>query len=421
METIIYPTGVDMEVFVGPETLELDADGLPRLSAQAEPLDITGITFIEESGVLPLFNYYDYLPTGVAYATRLVSGAMQFNFSRRHLERHRRGGLRGRQALQGATLYVVMRKLDHAALREDGTIGPRIVQEIVRLNHVWEHPFQHVPEPTATETVPFTAHSLTLVERQTADLRDDLAIEFVQNPDTFTVDGESPYRLVERSYVATIQPNGAREGFTDGDTLYAHATIGGEEVKLKVRLAMADTPETPKTGDWVGKGNENINARWRWPDPILLPDGTLHPNSGKYPTAEELYDWGCTAWQAAARWVADRGGKVLLVVDPASPPTDNPNARRDATAFYREALRDITGMDSDYAEPRYLFQIKSLQGEDLEEYLIREGLAVPLDMPATSGRYARLQQLYREAKAKAGTPAAKGIWSSFTAPVKCRT
>ena len=388
-----YVTGTDMEVFLGPPALQFDED-LTRF----ERLDVTSVSIIEEGDVLPLYNYFDYTPHQGAFATRLVSGALHFNFSQAHLDLMRSGPVRdGLHTLRGDTLYVELRKIDYAADLGGGRIGARALRELVRIDQVWEHPFQHVPDPSAAEIVSFSAHSMTLVERQQADVPAEGAIAFVKDPAQFHTSAYIP--TPQRQYFGTV------ESVLSGDTFLVK--LDKTDETITVRLSVASAPKT---------NGKNEPARWRWPQLVANPDGSLHVNAGAEPSAEQLSAWGDCVVEQAEAWLAERNHRVILAADPYTQPQDEPTKRTDAELFFH----------GDTAEaPQYFFNLRSTKGEDFELWLLENGYATP-GTNATGqiltpegelmNRRRYYGDVYRKAKSNAGTPEAKGLWASFDAP-----
>jgi endonuclease YncB( thermonuclease family) len=410
MDLTTYPSGVDTRVFLGPQRLR-DGESVRDL----KELDAQSVSFIEEGSVLPLYDFNAHLAREVAYGTRLVSGALHLNFSQGHIETLRLASpfrADGFQALQGATLWVEQTKVDWATPGEDGSIGPAVVRETFRIEHVWEHPFQHQPDPSAAEVVTFTAHAVALVEREEArvDAQALLDAALSYDPDqTVYKPLANPFGPSVRQYAATVVH------VTDGDTFTARLEGSGKEIT--VRLMAADTPETTKdTSDF--KANRPV--WWTWPEESGVEGG---------PSAAQLDGWGDYAKEVVKEWFAARGNHVFLIADPYSDPQDNTNDRDDAHEFYHGYLEtDEDGRaflrDAPAGEPRYIFQVTSRTGEDLEELLVREGLAVVLNKATrtlvvdgeTVGRGEHLRRLYQAARAQAGKPGAKGVWSSFEPP-----
>lgn len=410
MDLTTYPSGVDTRVFLGPQRLGIGTSVRDLLE-----LDAQSVSFVEEGSVLPLFDFNRYIARQVAYGTRLVSGALHLNFSRRHLEDLRVASpfrADGFQTLQGATLWVEQTKVDWATVGDDGSIGPAVVRETFRIEHVWEHPFQHQPDPAAAEVVTFTAHAVALVEREEArvDAQALLDAALSYDPDrTVYRPAANPFGPATRSHAATVV------GVTDGDTFTARIDATGQEIS--VRLMVADTPETTKE-DTLFKANRP--SWWTWPEESGVEGG---------PTVAQLDRWGDYAKGVAREWFAARNNQVFLIADPYSAPQDDPNDRDDAREFYHGSLKKSDDgrlylEDAPGGEPRYIFQVTSRAGEDFEEMLVRGGLAVPLKVPTrtlvvdgqTIGREEHLRRIYQAARARAGKPDAKGVWSSFDPP-----
>lgn len=377
-----YATGADVEVYL------TDGPDRPPTWDPRSRLDVVGVSIVQEGNVIPLFDFADYLAKHFAYATRLVTGSLQFNVSSDYIHRFKQHGV-----LQDKTLWIVM-----TTVRWEPNTA--VVRDTIRINHFWGHPWQHEPAPSATEYVPFSARVLELVERTVGVIDFDLMQPLFQAEGGAEIARSDFFKAKTTTLLGEVvapktRPSAAAiEGVVDADTIWVRPV--GERTPLSIRLIGADAPETPKSSLEL-KGNEDNDPLWRWPAgaPTQVPES--NGTGGASPTKAQLDGWGLHAKQVVRDMVIAAGYQVRLISNIGTKPVDEFD--------------------------RYLYDIE-IGGVSLTEYLIEAGLAVPFFTAAveqtSSGTYtsslARWRQLYETARSKAGQEGAQGIWASFEPP-----
>lgn len=349
-----YGTGAEVDVFL------TDSPRLPDFT-QEDPLDVTGVSIVQEGNVLPLYAWAQAETRQFAYATRLVTGALEFNFSPNQVRR-----LPGSNPIQESYLWVI---LTHVTWEPQ----PQIVRDIYRLSHVWSHPVQHSPDPSAQTVMPFTARGLALIRRQYRAIRMEGLGDLISDGGPYQV----PVSDILHPPVDEFRTKVTR--VVDGDTFEV------EGLEQSVRMLGADTPESSGSR----RPNNDNDKDWRWPSARTdHADGADYGAPGKSPTADQLTAWG----ERIKAYMKTRleGQEVMLRRDPSA----------DAKDVY----------------DRHLYQV-FFQGQDQALFLIRHGMATVFSSESMAvfpdgshaDRKALLDAVYQQAR-EAGT---YGIWNSF--------
>jgi endonuclease YncB( thermonuclease family) len=413
MTTESYFAGGDIQVYIGPRGTTSYHD--------LDPIDATSVTLIEDGQVMPLYDYVNHLARHFAFSTRLVSGAIEFNYSANFENTHRQGSWAdplGYQHLHGATMWVVLTNVEWWP-------ETKVVRDVIRIDHVWEHAFQHTLEPIVSETVPFTGRTLAVVSRRTRRISAEEISGFTADPDRYILDrGKTLRQGIE-------EINGTVVKVIDGDTYYVEPAGGGE--LIQVRLVSVAVPEDPwkiyydrEAKEIIRKdppcGTELTRAAldaawvsentgfWRKNGELVTPDATLHlnheesrqstagwerPTTRVRPTRAELDLWGRKV-TCEVRTLLE-GKAVRLVAPLGQAPVDK----------YKRSLLEVHLAADD---------------TDVSEWLITRGYATVFDSTTLvtyeDGEYysrsARLQEIAEQARALAGSDEAKGIWASTT-------
>lgn len=367
-----YPSGADYELFI---TDPIEQGITPNFTDQ-EPLDVSQVSFVQDGTVTPLYDIAERNPHHMVYSRKVVNGTLSFNYSQDFADRFRRPQL---QSIWGKVLWV---RLTFTSFHPT-----RRIRDTYRIAPVYEHAFQHQPQPHATEQVPFSARELILVEREQADLAADIDAVLQREGDQGRIQASDLYRNRESRYMATV------EEVVDGDTLKARLDVDGNQVDI--RLSSVDTPETP------GKefGNKTDDPKYRWPENADETYGT----GGSSPTEAQLDKWGLLVKDRVTEWL--EGEKVWLVTDQGAASTGDFGR----SVFRVDALNEIVP-DHAGIEPH----------RNLARTLVRHGYATlyegrSIASSGTGYRNLRTQLLEEEdaVRSVAGTNQATGFWYSF--------
>lgn len=408
-----YFAGTDVEVYLSLDN-ETSYTNLPKL-------DIRSITIIEDGTVIPLYDYCNYIVKHFAYTTRLVNGALQFNFSKDYVDKFTNSTTRtpfGTQPMQNATLWVVMSNVEYWP-------ELKIVRDVVRMDYVWEHASQLNIEPYVGVTVPYTARSINVVTRQSRRFADGALTDFIADPDRFIVDGNNVFAGEEETYQGKILH------VIDGDT-YVIERLDNSKVET-IRLAGADTPEDPwkiytssdkrtvtrrKPELAGGLDKASIDARWVAVNTGFWP-AEGRPNAGA-PDAER--DLKHEERQSPRAWAAQRGGSTTT---PTADQLDRWGFKIGHIVKEKIEGKTVTVIIPPGQSPALTYDRVAAEirhgSDELSAWLIARGYASWYSRGATvsltGGQYAErsqlLQRLHREAAAKAGTSEAQGIWASL--------
>jgi len=368
-----YPTGADTDVYYT-RSPNLSRNSVSSVIADfggREPLDITGVVFVEEGQSIPLYDFAKRVSEHKIHTRRMVSGSLEFNVSEDYMRRRRSPGL---QNMDGGSLWMVQKRLEYRPT-------PSVERDVIRISSVHERPFRHDHQPYAKESVPFIGRNATLVRRQIRRIDTGRLQDFVEQRDGFTVDGDDLIAEEIDEIVAEVAE------VVDGDTYKVVPIQHGEEVT--VRLFGADTPETKKEAGFGSKNRDGM-ADWRWPPGAPSRHGGI---GGEAPSKKQLDAWGTYVTKEVRARI--KGETVVL--------RRNPGAAR----------KDKFG--------RHLFRLQH-GGTDIGKRLIKSGYARPsdgLNAGIVNGGYVNRRQklvdLYRAAKQNADSDGSKamGIWFSF--------
>lgn len=406
-----YLTGADVDVYLteGNTPPDLDKD---------EPLDVASLSFIEEGQVIPLFDYHRSLTKHFAYTTRMVSGRLRFNFTSsyvrnyRHEPNDRETNRRPMGHMRGHTLWLV---LNHVEWWPE----VRVVRDMIRLSHVWEHPFSHSAEGLIQEDVPFSARDMQLVRRTSQTFDQALMNEALASDDPIRLLDASVMRGREEMEMARVLPEGddGRDGIVDGDTIDVEIEATGEV--QRIRFLTFNTAEDHRNiGADINEYDGNVpGEEWRWPSGAESSD---RGQANTIPPTLELNRWGVYATDTLKR-ILPPGSRCMVIRDPSAPPEQTIDLTAESQAqennedgFKRRVLRSV----------RTIEPIPLPDGEtnDIARYMIAWGLATPFTAASTEfdvesgtwrNRMQRIERLFRETRAKAGTEEATGIWHSF--------
>ena len=371
-----YPTGVDYELFLTDPITE----GVTPDFRQEEPLDVAQVSFIQDGNVTPLYDIAERNPHHMVYSRKLVNGTLSFNYSQKFARRFRSR----LQSIWGKVLWVRLSYTNFNPTRR--------IRDTYRVSPVYEHAFQHQPQPHAVEQVPFTARELVLVERERAELSRDIHADLRREADSGTIQASDLYRNRQSRYLAYV------ERVIDGDTFEVVLDATGENITI--RPPGFDTPETPGQ-DY---GNQDGDENYGWPT-NLRPDANQNLGvAGGSPTAAQLDAWAELATERATEWL--EGEKVWLITDQGAPATGGFGR----SIFRVDALNEIVP-DHSGIEPHH----------NVGRMMIRHGYAVQFESRSietdASGTYRNLhEQLQDEldtVRSNAGTAEAAGVWYSF--------
>ena len=373
-----YPTGTDYTVFISDPIMDTSAV-LPDFT-ELEELDASSFTLQEDGNVVPLYDIARRTPDHFAYSRRVINGTLSMNYSEPFAKRFRSP----LQTIRGKTLWIRLAYADWKPLR--------LVRDTFRIPAVYEHTFQHNPMPTATEEIPFSGRDLTLIERETADLAQDVFADFAREQDQATIEASDLFRERKSRHLATVQE------VVDGDTIVA--TIDATQSRpITIRLAGVDTPET--SGKRKGNPTQERNADYRWPSNAPSSDrGT----PGRAPTKTQMDAWGEFVKDQVREWLPE-GKKVWLVTDQGTAPRGS----FDRYVFRVDVPGGLPGANT------------AGGSTNLGQHLIKMGYAVPYKSDSIylggGNRYQNMSEvtdnLLDVARDRAGTEDANGIWYSF--------
>lgn len=360
--TVEYPSGTDYKVYItDPVT---DASITPAFDKE-QAIDVVSVQIREDGNVLPLYDVSRRTVDHFAYSRRMVNGALQFNFSVDYIKRWRSPI----QTIRDKTMWVVLNYVRWKPLQ--------VVRDIFRISDVWEHAFTHSPNPHAMEQVPFSGRDLTLIERQTADIREDIQARLFTDSDRVSIGStDDLFKDTRATYTAKVVE------VTDGDTLVCVINGLGDK-EYSIRLTGADTPETPKGPGESGSRNR-VGSGWIWPSTAPPPNednsGPLSRGKfGRSPTVEQLNAWGTFVQGRVRVWFgADSEGNVnppkpvTLERDPGTAPIDKFDRPLFKVRLSSEksdvSLEDVPEADYAYGQ---------VQGRYLSTFLVRCGYAKP--------------------------------------------
>lgn len=364
-----YFSGGDVEVFVAEDEKSF-----------GDSLDVSEITLIEEGQIIPLFDFIEVRARQLSYTTRLVQGSMSFNPSVDNFVR---------RPLRGDTVWIRMSSVIYRP-------ETAVVIDLIRLDNVWEHPSTIITDSALQLSVPFTARQMALVRRRRRDVDAEYISQFV--------DAGLPVPVVgtDRLASATEELYGRVVHVIDADTFEVLLTTGQQ---ITVRLSTVDALEDPWKHlelcptDYANhglplsdkKGGNTSAGSWVWPlhAPEFTPPELGGP--GRAPTTDDLDLWGRYASCKMKELL--EGKQVRLVREGGANPKDEYD--------------------------RYLFSVYTIDGLDVEKYLIDEGLAQPLRLTSVdSARYALLQQRLAQARSAAGALGSRGVWHRFSPAYK---